>query len=97
VKRCVVTYATSARQYLWALELPDAASIGEALAAARQLAGAAGGAGAIPWDSAAVGVFGEMRQRSDGCADGERIELYRDLRGDARRQRRERLQRERRG
>ncbi len=88
MKRCQVAYATPARAYLWALELPDNACIGDALAAARVLAGAA----PIPWDSAAVGVFGELRRRTDACADGERIELYRPLARDPRARRRQRLQ-----
>jgi len=41
-------------------------------------------------------VFGELRSRSDGCADGDRIELYRPLERDPRERRRERVQRERR-
>ena len=96
MKRCVVAYATSTRQYLWALELPDGATIEEALAVARRLAAEEDGAAAIPWDEAAVGVFGQVRRRTDPCADGERIELYRALKLDPRRQRRERLQRARR-
>jgi uncharacterized protein len=51
---------------------------------------------AIPWESAAVGVFGELRSRSDGCSDGDRIELYRPLVGDPRARRREQVRRERR-
>jgi uncharacterized protein len=98
-KRCTVAYATRARQYLWSVELPLGASIAEALTAARAAAAGAGaGAGAaeaIPWDSAAVGIFGELRRRSDGWADGDRIELYRGLRDDPRVRRRERVQRER--
>lgn len=97
-KRCTVAYATRERQYLWSVELPLAASIAAALAAARASAAAeAGGAdAAIPWDSAAVGIFGEPRIRSDACADGDRIELYRPLQRDPREQRRARVQRERR-
>lgn len=87
MKRCWVAYATPAREYLWALELPDTACIAEALAAARELAGAA----PIPWESATVGVFGEVRRRTEGWADGERIELYRPLARDPRARRRERL------
>jgi len=90
VKRCLVAYATPAREYLWALELPDTARIGDALTAARALAGAA----PIPWESASVGVFGEVRRRSDACADGDRIELYRPLARDPRARRRERRRRE---
>ena len=92
-KRCTVVYATRERQYLWSIELPLAATIAEALAAAR--AAAAGEADSIPWESAAVGVFGEPCRREDGCADGDRIELYRPLRRDPRERRRERVQRER--
>jgi putative ubiquitin-RnfH superfamily antitoxin RatB of RatAB toxin-antitoxin module len=92
-KRCVVAYATRSRQYLWSVELPLDASIADALAAARA---AADPAAAIPWDSAPVGIFGEPRARTDRCADGDRIELYRPLRRDPRERRRERVQRERR-
>jgi len=92
-KRCVVAYVTRSRQYLWSVELPSQASIADALAAARA---AADPAAAIPWDSAPVGIFGEPRARTDSCADGDRIELYRPLRRDPREQRRERVQRERR-
>ena len=92
-KRCTVAYATRERQYLWSVELPLEASIADALAAARA---AAGPAADIPWDSAAVGIFGERRSRTDVFADGDRIELYRPLRGDPRERRRQRVQRERR-
>ena len=92
-KRCVVAYATRTRQYLWSVELPGQASIADALAAARA---SADPAAAIPWDSAPVGIFGEPRARTDVCADGDRIELYRPLRRDPRERRRERVQRERR-
>ena len=92
-KRCVVAYATRTRQYLWSVELPGEASIADALAAARA---SADPAAAIPWDSAPVGIFGEPRARTDSCADGDRIELYRPLRRDPRERRRERVQRERR-
>jgi uncharacterized protein len=95
-KRCTVAWATRERQYLWSVELPPAARIADALAAARRQASAELAA-EIPWDSASVGVFGEPRARSDRCADGDRIELYRPLRCDPRQRRRERVQRERRG
>jgi uncharacterized protein len=95
-KRCVVAYATRERQYLWSVELPLDATIGQALGAARAAAAAAGEDGAIPWASAPVGIFGEPRTREEGCADGDRIELYRPLQRDPRERRRERVQRERR-
>jgi putative ubiquitin-RnfH superfamily antitoxin RatB of RatAB toxin-antitoxin module len=50
----------------------------------------------VPWESAAVGIFGEARRRSDACAHGDRIELYRALKRDPRERRRERVARERR-
>jgi putative ubiquitin-RnfH superfamily antitoxin RatB of RatAB toxin-antitoxin module len=94
-KRCTVAFATRERQFLFRVELPLAARIADALAAARALATAEELAAEIPWDCASVGVFGELRARSDGCADGDRIELYRPLRRDPRERRRERVQRER--
>ena len=94
-KRCTVAYATRGRQYLWSVELPLGASIAEALSAARAAAAGVSGAETIPWDCAAVGIFGELRRRSDPCADGDRIELYRGLQDDPRVRRRERVQRER--
>ena len=92
-KRCTVAYATRARQYLWHLALPPAATVADALAAARAVAH---GGEAIPWDSAAVGICGEACARTLVYADGDRIELYRPLRRDPRERRRERVQRERR-
>jgi putative ubiquitin-RnfH superfamily antitoxin RatB of RatAB toxin-antitoxin module len=95
-KRCTVAFATRERQYLWSVELPAEATIAEALAAARALAASQELTPEIPWESGRVGVFGELRSRSDGCADGDRIELYRPLERDPRERRRERVQRERR-
>ena len=94
-KRCTVAFATRERQYLWSVELPAGACIADALDAARSLAAAERPAGEIPWDSAPVGVFGELRSRNDECADGDRIELYRPLEHDPRERRRERVRRER--
>jgi len=97
-KRCTVAYATRERQYLWSVELPLAACIDDAIAAARAAAGRGGDtSGAVPWDSAAVGIFGEPRERGAAFSDGDRIELYRPLRRDPRERRREHVQRERRG
>ena len=95
-KRCTVAYATCQRQHLWSVELPHSASVADALAAARACAAARAEDAAIPWESAAVGIFGEPCARTDGCADGDRIELYRPLRRDPRERRRERVQHERR-
>jgi uncharacterized protein len=87
MKRCLVACALPGREYLWSVELADEASIGEALSAARALAGAQ----AIPWEDLSVGIFGELRRRGDPCADGDRIELYRPLGSDPRARRRARV------
>jgi putative ubiquitin-RnfH superfamily antitoxin RatB of RatAB toxin-antitoxin module len=96
-KRCLVAYATPARQYLWPIELPPEATIAAALAACRAAVGESADGVLIPWDSAPVGVFGEPRARTAPCAHGDRIELYRPLERDPRARRRERVARERRG
>jgi putative ubiquitin-RnfH superfamily antitoxin RatB of RatAB toxin-antitoxin module len=96
-KRCLVAYATPARQYLWPIELPPEATIAAALAACRATVGESVDGMVIPWDSAPVGVFGEPRARTAPCTDGDRIELYRPLERDPRAGRRERVARERRG
>jgi putative ubiquitin-RnfH superfamily antitoxin RatB of RatAB toxin-antitoxin module len=83
-KHCVVSYADPARQYLWTVELPAEATIGEAIEAAHLQAPNA----EIPWESAPVGIFGEPRRRADLPADGDRIELYRPLREDPKARRR---------
>ncbi|HUL46411.1 MAG TPA: RnfH family protein [Steroidobacteraceae bacterium] len=95
--RCLVAYATRARQYLWSVELPSRATIAEALAAARSIAERES-AGLEPslWEAAPVGVFGEPRTRDALIQDGDRIELYRPLRADPRARRRECVRRERR-
>jgi len=90
-KRCLVAYATPERQYLWTVELAAGATIAQALAAARKEANLE----RIPWDEAPVGVFGELRERTDVPQDGDRIELYRPLADDPRQRRRERVQRQR--
>jgi putative ubiquitin-RnfH superfamily antitoxin RatB of RatAB toxin-antitoxin module len=94
-KRCVVVYATPTEQLLWSVELPLSATIGQALESARAACGEAPACAAIAWDSAPVGVFGEVRARQEQFVDGDRIELYRALRRDPRERRRERVQRQR--
>jgi uncharacterized protein len=102
-KRCVVAYATREQQYLWNVDLPATATIAEALEAARTLVSDAGTRGdtqalikEVPWDTAPVGIFGELRDRKDVPADGDRIEIYRPLQSDPRERRRERVRRDRR-
>lgn len=92
-KQCTVAYAGAREQYVWTVDLPLQATIADAIEAARQ--------GAphieVPWESAAVGIFGELRQRSDRPEEGDRIEIYRPLRCDPRERRREQVQRLRKG
>ena len=96
VKGCIVAWADAQQQYLWGLTLGADASIADALSAARAAAAATPGTALIPWDSAPVGIFGELRQRTDTFTDGDRIELYRPLTRDPRERRREQVARERR-
>jgi putative ubiquitin-RnfH superfamily antitoxin RatB of RatAB toxin-antitoxin module len=86
-KHCLVAYATTEQQFLWSVGLAPGASIEDAIAAARAQASEP----AVPWESAPVGIFGELRARTDVPADGDRIELYRALPRDPRAERRERV------
>jgi len=85
-KRCLIAYAAPNRQYLIPVELPGDACIDDALVAARLAAPQA----PVPWDSASVGIFGELRGRAAVPQDGDRIELYRPLRQEPRERRRDR-------
>jgi putative ubiquitin-RnfH superfamily antitoxin RatB of RatAB toxin-antitoxin module len=64
------------------LVLPPAATVGDALAAARDLwlrdAAAQAAGTTLDWD-AAVGIYGEACGRERLVEDGDRIELYRPL------------------
>ncbi len=92
-KRCVVAYATRERQYLWAVDVPLDATIADTIEAARQLADEPD----VPWETATVGIFGQVRERSYRPSEGDRVEIYRPLPNDPREKRRERVQRERKG
>lgn len=91
-KRCVVAYATRDEQWLWTVDLPENATVADALAEARRIANRTD----VPWDSAPTGVFGRPCARTDLPQDGDRIEIYRPLGSDPRQRRRERVQTERR-
>ena len=91
-KRCVVAYATRDEQWLWNVELPEDATVADALNEARALAKRDD----IPWGSAPLGIFGQPCQRTDVPADGDRIELYRPLAADPRERRRQQVQTQRR-
>ena len=91
-KRCVVAYATRDAQWLWSVELPDTATVADALNEARALSRRDD----VPWDSAPLGIFGQPCNRTDVPADGDRIELYRPLAADPRERRRQQVQSQRR-
>ena len=88
-KRCRIVCDTPAGIRECELTLPDEADIASAIEAAREQLGA----DAAPWQTAVTGVFGSVRERSYVPADGDRIELYRELLIDPRRARRDRAAR----
>jgi uncharacterized protein len=77
MKRCTVVFALPARQWLWELELPDEATVADALARARAQAGDV----EVPWE-VEVGIFGEPCDHAALPRDGDRIEIYRPLSSD---------------
>ena len=85
MKRVIVVFALPERQWSWPLELPEAATVGEALAQARALAGDL----SVPWDGP-TGIFGVLCERSALPRDGDRVEVYRALKADPKESRRER-------
>lgn len=85
--RCIVAYARDDQQFQWQVELEEPATIADALAAARSQASGQD----IPWDSAAVGIFGERKSRDAQLQDGDRVEIYRPLTVDPRERRRQRM------
>jgi putative ubiquitin-RnfH superfamily antitoxin RatB of RatAB toxin-antitoxin module len=99
MKRCTVVHALAQAQWLWTLELPQDATVADALRAARVAAGQSGDAGksrsagqpGIDWDDATVGIHGVVCGRELRFADGDRIEIYRPLTVDPRAARRTRV------
>jgi uncharacterized protein len=90
-KRCTVAFALPARQYLWSVELPAAATVAQLLEQARLQARVRGEDGPVPWDSDSLGIFGEPCRRADVPRDGDRLEIYRPLINDPRTSRRARV------
>ncbi len=88
-KRCRLVCDTPTGIRECDLTLPDEADIAAAIEAARQRLGP----DAAPWQTAVTGIFGNVFERSHVPADGDRIELYRELLIDPRRARRERAAR----
>jgi putative ubiquitin-RnfH superfamily antitoxin RatB of RatAB toxin-antitoxin module len=86
-KCCSVACDTAAGVLRCELQLPDAATVADALAAARQLLGDAG----VNWDSATVGIFGQIVAHQQLLLDGDRVELLRPLPSDPRVARRARV------
>ena len=89
MKRCTLVCDTAMDVLVCTLHLPDEATIQTAVTAAR----AALGDGAVDWDHAATGIFGQLQPRACVWRDGDRIELYRPLKLDPRAQRRQRAAR----
>jgi uncharacterized protein len=87
-KRCTVVCDTPAGILVCELELPDDATIAAALIEARRTLGDS----AADWEHAAIGVYGRVYARGHIPADGDRIELYRPLKIDARAKRRARAE-----
>src|SRR5690242_637365 len=85
-KRCLVVYAMRERQFVWEVDTVPGATIEDVLGEARRIAQNE----TLPWETAAVGIFGELCARNAVPADGDRIEIYRPLIEDARTRRRQR-------
>jgi len=85
-KRCSVVCDTPEGIRECELDLPEAATIGLALEAARRVLGDS----AADWEHAPAGIYGTPYGREHVPAHGDRIELYRGLRIDPRAQRRAR-------
>jgi putative ubiquitin-RnfH superfamily antitoxin RatB of RatAB toxin-antitoxin module len=79
------------RQFLWAVEVPVAATVAEVLQQAWMQAAARGEDGQVPWESDALGIFGEPCDRDLVPRDGDRVEIYRPLINDPRDSRRARV------
>jgi putative ubiquitin-RnfH superfamily antitoxin RatB of RatAB toxin-antitoxin module len=89
LKHCTVACDTPSGILSCELQLPDDATIEQALAAARTQLGDE----AADWERGATGVYGKLRERGYRWIDGDRIELYRPLQLDPKARRRERARR----
>ena len=93
-----VVYALPEKQFVLRVVWHNALTIAAAIEQARR---ALGGevqsdadrlaCSAIPWHTARVGVFGEVRSRESLLQSGDRVEIYRDLLVDPKLARRERV------
>ncbi len=97
MKRVTVVFARPGLQRLWQLDLPDDATVRQALEAAAARSAPAGEGGGkemeIPWESASLGIYGEPCRRGDIPRDGDRVEICRPLLNDPRERRRQQVRR----
>jgi putative ubiquitin-RnfH superfamily antitoxin RatB of RatAB toxin-antitoxin module len=82
--RCAFAAAWDAWQGVLDIDLPEGATVADALEAARSALRAQGDAArsvaeAAEWRVGVVGVFGEVCDRDRRLQDGDRVELYRAL------------------
>ena len=80
-----VVFAVPERQVLLAIEVPEGATVAEAI----ELSGIAGQFPAAGLESLPVGIWGREVARSSLVANGDRVEIYRPLAQDPKRIRRE--------
>jgi uncharacterized protein len=87
--RVVVTYSPAPRQVLeWELELPEGATVRDAVLASGWRAMA--GAQAVP----DVGIWGRRCGPQQALREGDRVEIYRELKVDPKVARRERFRKQ---
>ena len=84
-----IVYAAAERQLTQHLQLPDTATVADALDAAE------GEIAQMDLRALGVGVYGTQVARDHKLEDGDRVELYRPLLVDAKEARRRRAQRQR--
>lgn len=92
--RCAFAGAWASWQGVIELDLPEGATVADALEAARsELRGRSSPAVDEPeWQSGATGVYGEVCGRDRPLREGDRVELYRALSVDPKAARRARAQ-----
>jgi putative ubiquitin-RnfH superfamily antitoxin RatB of RatAB toxin-antitoxin module len=88
-KCCVVVWSAPGGLLEATVEVAEDATVSEVIAAARRRSQDE----TVPWESAPVGIFGELCDRRTLPRDGDRIELYRPLRIDPKAARRSRARR----
>ncbi len=84
--RVQVTVALPGRQEVMEVELPEGATVGDAIAACRQGGLLAG----LDLDAATAGIWSRQVDLTTPLRDNDRVELYRPLKADAKAMRRAR-------